>query len=155
MRLPDVRERIPFKIMSFVPKHPSFEIGKRSERLGMFVGKDNTVSVEIFKSPTPPCAFGYGKHVWIEAVLEDDTPFIGQKTVVPDAEDDAREVFTTLFFVINTAVIQCNDISKRIEVIQVMKARINGRYALLSLAAIAPKLCHVDLAGLIRPTRIP
>ena len=25
-----------YEIMSFVPKHPSFEIGKRSERLGMF-----------------------------------------------------------------------------------------------------------------------
>ena len=141
--------------MFLMPEQPVLEIGKSFELFAAFRRKDSPVLVEIFGSSTAPGTFGDGEHIRIEVILFDDVRFRLDHPVVPDGQDRPGEIVTALRLVVDTAVIEGEQVGERIEVIQVMEAGIDGGNPFLRFPAITPQMRHVYFSRFVVPAGVP
>lgn len=71
--------------------------------------------------PPPPRTFCNRQHIRVKVILQNHIPFLIYQTIIPDAHNNSRKIITSHIRIINTTIIQCNNITERIKMIQIME----------------------------------
>ena len=117
----NVRERIAFEMMFFMPEQTLLEFCKCFVFLAAFRRHIRAVFIEVFIAAPSPGTFGNGQHVRIQIVLVDDFLFRLYQAVVPDSQDHTCHIIAAFGMTVDIAHEQSAQIGKSIEMVQIME----------------------------------
>ena len=120
--LTDIGKGITGKGMFLMPQQTALKIDEVPEQLRLLVGgKQRSVLIKIFRSAAFPGTFCHSQHVGIEIIFNNHLPLGADQPVIPDSQNGSCKVIASLFLIIYTAVVQCDDITEGIKMVQIME----------------------------------
>lgn len=133
VRLFDVSERISPETMFLMQ---SRRFSKSAKDLNDSLSSDGKTVPCLSKYSVPPplhARSAMAEHIRVEIILFDDIGFRLDHPVVPDCQDRACQIIAALQLVVDAAVVEGEEVGKRVEMVQIVETGVDRRESLSGL----------------------